>query len=132
MARIIWLVDDTPQWHTVTARTVARVPAWQLQSFHTGSAAMMAFAGLVDHAPDDLPRVVLMDFYLGQVRGDAVTETLRELEPPGRHCIIVGHSSMPHGSELIEYAGGDCSVRKHVDERGINPSLLQWLQTFES
>jgi CheY-like chemotaxis protein len=130
VAQIIWLVDDTPQWHTVTGRTVARVSGWQLESFHTGSAAMLAFARMAEHAPATLPTVVLMDFYLGQMRGDAVTEALRELEPPGQHCTIVGHSSMAHGSELIQHAGGDCRIRKHVDERGINPSLLAWLQTF--
>ena len=126
----IWLVDDTPRWHGVTASTVALVAGWNLESFHSGPAAMLAFEQLVEHHPHDLPQVILMDFYLGQMRGDAVTEQLRELEPDGHHAVIVGHSSMPHGSELIEMAGGDCSVRKHHDSNGVNPSLLRWLQDF--
>lgn len=124
---VIWLIDDTPQWHAVTERTVAMVPGWELASFHTGPAAMMAFEELAEHRPQDLPQVVLMDFYLGQMRGDAVTEVLRDCEPAGYHVTIVGHSSMTHGSALIECAGADCSVRKHADGEGINHALLSWL-----
>jgi len=130
--RRIWLVDDTPRWHAVTARTLALVPGWRLESFHTAHAAVLAFQHASGGDGANLPQVVLMDFYLGHQRGDDVTETLRELEPAGHHAIIVGHSSMAHGSELIEMAGGDCRVRKHADGAGINPSLLDWLEGLPS
>lgn len=126
---LLWLVDDTPQWHAVTARTVACVAGWSLESFHSGHAALLAFHARCEDAARGLPDVVLMDFYLGPLRGDAVTEALRECDTAGHHVTIVGHSSMAHGSELIECAGGDCSVRKHVDGAGLNPSLLAWLET---
>ncbi|MDA3963872.1 MAG: hypothetical protein PF961_24035 [Planctomycetota bacterium] len=127
---LLWLVDDTPLWHHVTAATLELTPGWRFAGLHTVNAAWLAFRDSVESQPSGLPRVILMDFYLGTARGDHLTEQLRDLEPEGVHTTIVGHSSMSHGSELIIQSGGDCAVTKAYNDAGINPHLLKWLKDF--
>lgn len=129
---LLWLVDDTPRWHAVTAATVDLVDGWRFQGLYTADAAWLAFRDQLAADPAALPAVILMDFYLGQARGDRLTEALRALEPDEVHTTIVGHSSMSHGSELIVAAGGDCILRKRGDDAGGNPDLLAWLRSFPS
>lgn len=120
--RLIALVDDTPAWHEVTAATIARHPAWRYEGFHSGHAALMAWS---HRSSEDLPAVVLMDFFLGDSRGDEITRQLR-LQLAG-WPLVIGHSSVTSGSRAIVQAGGDLVLRKHADGSGINPSLDTWL-----
>ena len=72
-----------------------------------------------------------MDFFLVGERGDHVTKELRQAEVRSRP-VIVGYSSVASGSAAIVAAGGDLAVRKHADERGINPSLANWLRSLRA
>lgn len=127
----LWLVDDSPIWHSVTASTVEKIGhPIEFSSFHSANAAISAFGQLAEHDPGQLPHVILMDFYIGHDHGNEVTATIRELEPDDHHCTIVGHSSMTHGSELICADGGDCIVRKHRNGANLNLSLQAWLSEY--
>ena len=68
-----------------------------------------------------------MDFYLAHERGDRVTEYL--MQSFDEQLVIIGYSTATYGSQAIVCCGGYDMVRKHNDARGINPSLLDWLQT---
>ncbi len=125
MALRLWLVDDTEAHHEVARNTLAASRGIAFESFLTGGEAISAFARLARGGA--LPDVVLMDFYLGDERGDQVTRRLRELEPPGVRCLIVGYSSVADASGRIVAAGGDLIVRKHVATDGTNPTLRTWL-----
>lgn len=122
---LLWLIDDTDGHHRVAAATAALVPGVRFAGFLDAEAGLAAFAAA---APEALPDVVLMDFYLGQARGDRVTRRLRELEPATARPVIIGYSSVASGSAAIVAAGGDLVLRKHADRDGINPSLLAWLR----
>ena len=124
----LWLVDDTEAHHEVARRTLAGLGRYELESFLTGAEAIAAFARLARGGA--LPAIVLMDFYLGDERGDQVTRALRELEPPNHRAIIVGYSSVADASQRIVAAGGDVIVRKHVATDGSNPTLRAWLERW--
>ena len=127
----LWLIDDSPEPHAVAAETATRLGGIELSHFHSGSEAVEAFAGLAAEAPDDLPEVVLMDFYLGvSERGDRITSELRRLEPPGAVVTIVGYSSVLAGSQSILAAGGDAIVPKLRGPDGLNPSLSRFLRDW--
>ena len=132
MPRQIWLVDDSPRWHEVAADSLLAVPGWELQGFHTGAAALHAFALQAATDATRLPDAILMDFYLGATRGDHVTTALRDMEPEGCHCTIVGHSTSPSGSEAIVAAGADLVIPKYADRQGRNPDLVAWLQEWDA
>ena len=85
---------------------------------------------LVGNSPESLPRIVLMDFYLGGERGDAVTADLREVQAIGHPLTIVGYSSLRDGSQRIVDAGGDCIVAKRTDGDGRNHMLRRWLDAW--
>lgn len=119
----IWLIDDTPWWHKVTEATLQH---WggdhNFTGFHRGSSALLA----LHHSEAALrPRIILMDFYIGDERGDRVTRELRQLDSS---IGIIGYSTAAAGSQAIVDAGGISIIRKHTDAAGINPSLLSWLQ----
>ncbi|HYE05635.1 MAG TPA: response regulator [Planctomycetota bacterium] len=122
----LWLVDDTEAHHEVARNTIVRIDGVEFDSFLTGREALSAFARLARGGV--LPDVVLMDFYLGDERGDHVTRRLRELEPAGVRCVIVGYSSVADASARIVAAGGDVIVRKQVAQDGTNPTLRAWLE----
>ncbi len=126
MALRLWLVDDTEAHHEVARNTVARLDGVEFESFLTGGEAISAFARLARGGV--LPDIVLMDFYLGDERGDHVTRRLRELEPGGSRCLIVGYSSVADASQRIVSVGGDVIVRKQVAQDGTNPTLKAWLE----
>ncbi len=126
MALRLWLVDDTEAHHEVARNTVARLDGVEFESFLTGGEAISAFARLARGGVP--PDIVLMDFYLGDDRGDHVTRRLRELEPAGGHCLIVGYSSVADASQRIVSVGGDVIVRKQVAQDGTNPTLKAWLE----
>jgi CheY-like chemotaxis protein len=128
----IWLIDDSPDHHAVAAETVARRPLWHLSGFLHGSDAIAAFADLADERPDELPDVVLMDFFLGDERGDAVTAELRRLETAAHRPVIIGYSSVASASQHIIASGADLALRKHRDESGVNPTLLRYLEQYEN
>ena len=125
MTRQVWLIDDTPRLHTVARATLRLVPGWSFTGYLTGSEAGDAYrAGVC------LPQIILMDFFLGDDRGDLLTAHLRAIEQPGHRPVIVGYSSMRSGSEAIVAAGGDVIVVKQHNEAGINPSLLAYLKRW--
>lgn len=127
MAMRIWLIDDTPVWHQVTRDTLRHWSAHQFQSFHRGSSALHALEHLT---ADDLPHIILMDFYIGDERGDEVTKWIRQLHPQAP-IRIIGYSTAHSGSLAIIQAGGNDCIRKHHDQRGLNPSLLSWLKSAD-
>ena len=124
---ILWLIDDTPQHHDTAAATVAQVPGVRFVGFRSAEEGVAAFRAAVRN-PRHLPDAVLMDFFLGDGRGDEVTARLRRLEPPGKRPVIIGYSSMPSASAAIVEAGGDLVLKKQCDDTGINPTLLAWLR----
>ncbi len=123
----VWLVDDSEDPHHVADLTVAGLVGVELTHFYSGATALAAFAELARDHPDRLPAVILMDFFIGQERGDEVTSELRRLEPASVRPTIVGYSSMPAASERIRVCGGDVVVRKHRTAEGVNPSLYRFL-----
>jgi CheY-like chemotaxis protein len=124
---LVWLIDDSEANHQVAARTTATLPAVDLVGFYTGDEAVAAFAATQAGQDAVPPHVVLMDFYLGDERGDHVTAALRAAERRSRP-VIVGYSSVESASRVIVAAGADLVVRKHADGRGINPSLARYLK----
>ena len=123
--RRIWLIDDTPHLHVVARATARLAGGWDFTGYLSGEEAVEAFI-----AGHDLPAVILMDFFLGDDRGDLLTARLRDLEPPTSRAVIVGYSSMRAGSEAIIAAGGDVIVTKTQNDAGINPSLLSYLKRW--
>jgi CheY-like chemotaxis protein len=114
----IWVVDDDPGNVAMTLATLALVPGVVARGFPSGGSALEA---LRTQPP---PTVVLMDFYMGSERGDAVTRQLRARCPGVR---VVGYSSARSGSEAIVAAGGCDIVRKRRSADGLNHDLLAWL-----
>lgn len=125
----LWLVDDTIEHHQVVGTTIHELGGVAFTGFTIAQEALDAYARLASEAPGDLPDVVLMDFYLGELRGDAVTRRLRALQPPGHPMTIVGYSSVPEGSRAIVEAGGDVILRKVRPEQGRSVPLARWLAT---
>jgi len=123
----VWLVDDSEDPHRVADLTIAGLAGVELSHFYSGAEALQAFAQLADEQPSGLPAVILMDFFIGDERGDEVTRNLRRLEPASVRPIIVGYSSMASASERIIASGGDVVVRKHRGPDGANPSLHRFL-----
>lgn len=123
---LLWLIDDGEANHQAAIATVARFPWVRLERFYTGVEAIAAFAA-IEAGGGRAPDAVLMDFFLAGERGDQVTAALRQAEVRSRP-LIVGYSSVASGSAAILAAGGDVVVRKHVDDRGLNPSLAVWLR----
>jgi len=121
----VWLIDDTHHHHQVVADTVALVQGVHFRGFLEGGSGISAFVEAVRQ--DTQPEAVLMDFFLGDDRGDVVTRRLRQCENTQR-SVIIGYSSASSGSEAIIAAGGDLSLPKRSNDGGINPHLLRWLQ----
>lgn len=124
---LLWLIDDTQHHHQVAAATAAQVPSVVFQSFVDGGSGEWAFTEAVRAGAQ--PDVVLMDFFLGDDRGDQVTRRLRRLERE-RRSVIIGYSSVQTGSQAIVNAGGDLILPKRGNASGINPQLLAWLQRW--
>jgi CheY-like chemotaxis protein len=123
---LLWLIDDGESNHQAAMATVASLPWVRLERFYTGVEAVAAFAD-IEAQRGRAPDAVLMDFFLVGERGDQITADLRRAEVRSRP-VIVGYSSVASGSAAIIAAGGDVVVRKHADDRGINPSLAVWLR----
>jgi len=128
---LVWIVDDAPSNQRAVGATILRLPAFACEGFGDGEEAAAEFAHRAVHAPERLPRVILMDFYLGHVRGDDITERIRAVATP-LTPIIVGYSSVSSGSRQIVAAGGDLIVRKHTAADGTNPDLRAYLETLLS
>ena len=142
--KLLWLVDDTAEHHDTARATINALPGWELVGYLDAAEAIRDFAAIVKaggetptksaakrstHA-QTLPEVVLMDFFLGDTHGNVVTTELRALQPVGAPLTIIGYSSVASASAAIVAAGGDVVVRKHRDERGMNPSLERFLETY--
>jgi CheY-like chemotaxis protein len=123
----VWLVDDSEDPHRVADLTIAGLAGVEITHFYSGAEALQAFAELAGAQPGQLPAVILMDFFIGDERGDVVTSELRRLEPASVRATIVGYSSMASASERILASGGDVVVRKHRSADGVNPSLYRFL-----
>lgn len=126
---LLWLIDDGESNHQAAIATVALLPWVRLERFYTGSEAVEAFTA-IEAQGGRAPDAVLMDFFLVGERGDHITAELRQAEVRSRP-VIVGYSSVASGSAAIIAAGGDLVVRKHADDRGVNPSLANWLRAQE-
>jgi hypothetical protein len=117
--RLLWQIDDHDGWLALSAATVARVPGWGFRGFTGPDAALAAWQD-----GDPRPDAILVDYYLGDHRGDEVAAVLRELDA---RVVIIGHSSVPSCSARIVLAGGDLVLPKRA-EGGINRALLAWLR----
>lgn len=124
---ILWLIDDTLQHHDTAEATAALVPGVAFAGFVSGEEGIDAFRDAARDAKR-LPDAVLMDFFIGDERGDRVTAQLRRLETAAKRPVIIGYSSVPSGSAAILAAGGDLVLKKQRDDEGINPALLAWLR----
>lgn len=125
----LWLIDDTADHHATARETIGGMAGVRLTCWLDPVEAIAAYAEAASR-PADLPRVVLMDFFLGEMRGDQATRELRRLQPTAAALTIVGYSSMASGSARIVEAGGDVIVRKVRDGSGRNPLLARWLEQF--
>jgi len=128
----IWMIDDTIDHQRVAAATVASFPGLTFQGFSEPQAALGTYARLKTEQPALLPRIVLMDYYLGSARGDRVTRELRERQDPAAALIIIGYSSVASCSERIVAAGGNLVLRKTADRSQRNPYLARYLEQFLS
>lgn len=126
----LWLVDDSEPHHHAARTTLAQVPGFALESFLGGEDAVAEFLLRAKTAPQELPRIILMDFYLGDGRGDEFTAAMRAADPPAFHPVIVGYSSVTERSRQIVAAGGDLTVRKRIARDGSNPDLRVYLESF--
>jgi CheY-like chemotaxis protein len=124
----LWLVDDTLDHHATARATLAAFPRVEFTGFEDAGEAIDEYRRLAVGDLGALPRIVLMDFFLGEWRGDQVTRELRQLQPAVAPLIVVGYSSVAQGSERILAAGGNAVVRKIRDKAGKNPLLARWLQ----
>lgn len=121
------MIDDSEANQRCAAATIARVPGLAYEGFLDGEAALAEFARRAAAEPARLPRVILMDYYIGAVHGDELTERFRAVPTP-LQPIIVGHSSVPAKSRRIVEHGGDLVVPKLRSPAGINPELLAYLE----
>ena len=129
MPILLWIVDDALSNQRTVGSTVLQLPEFACEGFSDGEEAAVEFAHRTVHAPERLPRVILMDFYLGHMRGDEVTERIRAVHTP-LTPIIIGYSSVASGSRQIVAAGGDLVLRKHTARDGTNPDLRTYLETL--
>jgi CheY-like chemotaxis protein len=127
---LVWLIDDTAEHHATARATLADMRGVAFAGYIDAGEAIETFSRLAADEPALLPRVVLMDFYLGDWRGDTATRELRRLQPGPAPLTIVGYSSVASGSERILAAGGDLVVRKARDDSGRNHYLARWLDEF--
>jgi CheY-like chemotaxis protein len=125
---VLWLVDDTPDHHATVEATVADLASVRFEGFLVPALAVERYRQLAAGDPQRLPRVVLMDFFLGSGYGNLVTRELRALQPPDAPLIIVGYSSMASASKAIVEAGGNLVIRKMRDRTGRNPLLERYLR----
>jgi CheY-like chemotaxis protein len=130
MAILVWIVDDNVCHHQTAALTLARLPLFELEGYASGGSAIAEFASRSELDPSLLPRIVLMDYFLGDSHGDTVTSELRRLHDGAFRPVIVGYSSMRSGSEAIVAAGGDVIVRKRIAHDGSNPDLRVYLDSY--
>lgn len=122
----LWLIDDTPDQHLVAARTASLVAGVDFSGFPSASDGVAAY--IQAEQAGEPPDVILMDYFLGDDRGDRVTAQLRQLEAAKHSPVIIGYSSVASGSQRIVAAGGNLILRKHATSEGINPTLLRWLR----
>jgi len=128
----IWLIDDTLDHLRVAEATIGSFPGLTFQGFSDPVTALATYVRLARDQPALLPRIVLMDYYLGAARGDRVTRELRERQDPAAGLIIIGYSSVASCSERIVAAGANLVVRKTADRSGRNPHLARYLERYLS
>jgi CheY-like chemotaxis protein len=112
----IWIIDDRPENITmIEAIFAAEVrQASQIRSFGQAAAAQTALAELLAAAPDQLPDVILLDFFLDRTYGHHLLDRLLAgYRRVGRSpAVIIAHSSMAQASALLVEHGADFSLPK--------------------
>jgi len=127
---LVWIVDDADAHHRAAAATIAGLPGFELEGHFEGEAALAEYALRAKTAPETLPRIVLMDYYIGDLHGDEVTLRMRAIHAVAFSPVIVGYSSVASGSRSIVEAGGDVAVRKRIAADGTNPDLRTYLESY--
>lgn len=130
MPLLVWIIDDADHNHRVAAATLRGLPGFALEGFLEAEIAVAEYALRAVTAPETLPRIVLMDYFLDGTHGDEVTQRLRAIHAPAFSPVIVGYSSVASGSRAIVAAGGDTVVRKRTAPDGTNPDLRAYLETY--
>jgi CheY-like chemotaxis protein len=112
----IWIIDDRPEnIAMIEASFAAEVrQASQIRSFGQAAAAQTALAELLAAAPDQLPDVILLDFFLDRTYGHhLLDQLLAAYRRAGRTpAVIIAHSSMAQASALLVEHGADFSLPK--------------------
>ncbi|MGH7144514.1 MAG: hypothetical protein ACREJ2_10370 [Planctomycetota bacterium] len=125
---LIWAIDDGPSHLERIARTfnALAAPEIVLETWLDGLLAAEAYdRRLAEGDLSALPRVVFMDFFLGDgLDGGALTRRMvnayKNRPKIARHAhrpIVIGHSSVPDCSALIAALGGGFCLEK----RGLAP-----------
>lgn len=127
---LVWIVDDADAHHRAAAATIVDLPGFALEGHLEGEAALAEYALRARTAPETLPRIVLMDYYIGDLHGDEVTRRMRGIHAVAFSPVIVGYSSVASGSRSIVEAGGDVVVRKLIAADGTNPDLRIYLESY--
>ena len=117
----IWVIDDSPACQRLVARSLpANDGSYELSAWLDAQEALSQLQILIENSrgADFLPDIVFMDFFLGGLYGDFVTQQIRQffaaagLQGPW----IIGHSSLPRCSAIIVTVGGDITMRKDPSE----------------
>ena len=122
---LLWHIDDGEHQLAVSSFTAAAA-GWRFRGFTTGRAAVRTYRDLPRTA---LPQAILMDYFIGDERGDRVTHDLCRVR--AEHPVIIGHSSAIMGSRAILAAGGALILPKRAGPDGRNPDLSRWLQEWK-
>jgi CheY-like chemotaxis protein len=120
----IWVIDDEPRNLRQVVETFRMLPldGIEVVTFADARLAMAEYASLLEAAAPDavaIPRIVFMDYFLGGIYGNEVTDRFRVLhrEAVARGAtvpapVIIAHSSTRNGSLAIMQAGGDFILAK--------------------
>jgi CheY-like chemotaxis protein len=127
---VLWLIDDTPSNHDLTAITVERVEGWCFQGFYSSTDAIRWLRRQTGNGL--WPDVVLLDYYLDGERGDQVVGKLKQALPKNVTPVLIGYSSVRSCSEAIVAAGADLVLSKRGDGVNGNEMLRRWLEAWPS
>jgi len=131
----IWIIDDRPEnIAMIEASFAAEVrQSSQIRSFGQAAAALAACAELLAVAPDQLPDVILLDFFLDRTYGHHLLDRLLAgYRRAGRSpAVIIAHSSMAQASALLVEHGADFSLPK-IKGRERSDAVAQAFRSLEA